>query len=313
MKTLKRMLAALLAVSLLLALSGCYMISGQRMRSVKGTYRLSAYTWIPKHERGKTPSTVNYLEDEEYRYEEYLVVTGEGRGYYVHKDANTPAYVKEVTLTYHYSSEDPDKVEYVIWNDALTERKDSGAHKLGVSKNSLGYSLPAFDYTEIITKRKMRSEDLTVRWEKVDRATDLSYVEEQLGTLRQYTYREFGVRGIYEIGAPIRTETGDVLPYEYRYFFLVIDPAGNATTATAHYARSDTPTQPETATVTFTHGEEFATLVLDGVTYTVEPGLGHTYVHESNGERRTLSRVATDPSAAMLASLIESRVPAVQE
>lgn len=313
MKVLKRMLAVLLTASLLMTLAGCYLISGQKMKTVKGTYKLTNYTYIPKHEQGKTPNTVNYLEDEEYLYEEYLIVTGEGRGYYVHKDANTPAYVKEVTLSYRYSAEDSSRVEYVIFNDALTVNSESGKNRLGVNKNTLGYSLPAIDYTELITKRKMRSEDMSVRWEKVDRATDLSYVEEQLGTLKRYDYSSFGKRGIYEIGAPINIETGEVMASEYRYFLIVIDPATNATTATAHYARTETPTVPETASVTITHTGDWATVVLDGATYTLEPEFGNYYMHESGGARKTLRKVASDLTDDMLAALIESRIPALSD
>ena len=309
MKVLKRMLAVLLTVSLVMTLAGCYLISAQKMKAVKGTYRLTHYTYIPKHEQGKTPNTVNYLEDEKYLYEEYLIVTGEGRGYYVHKDANTPAYAKEVTLSYRYSTEDSSRVEYVIFNDALSIHSESGKNRLGVSKNTLGYSLPAIDYTELISKRKMRSEDLTVRWEKVDSSTDLSYAEEQLGALKRYDYQSFGKRGIYEIGVPINTETGDVMASEYRYAFVVIDPAENATTATAHYARIETPTVPETASVTVTHTGDWATVVLDGVTYTLEPEFGNYYEHESNGARQTLTKVASDLSEDMLSSLIKNRIP----
>ncbi len=310
MKLLKRMLAVLLTVSLLMTLAGCYMISGQKMKTVKGTYKLTVYSWIPKHEQGKNPGTVDYLTDERYLYEEYLVVTGDGMGYYVHKDANTPAYAKEVTLSYRYNAEDSAKVEYVVFNDALTVNSDTGTNRLGVTKNRLGYSLPAFDYTELFTKKKLRSEDITVRWEKVDKATDLSYVEEQLGTLKRYDYQSFGARGIYELGTPVELATGNFLASEYQYYFYVIDTADGRLTATAHYARTDTPTVPETATATISRtAEDWSTLLIDGVTYTLEPGFDNYYYNETEGIRQTLSSRANDISDEMLQSLIESRVP----
>jgi hypothetical protein len=162
------------------------MVSGQKMDRVKGTYKLTSYTRIPQYERreGYTPKTINYLTDEDYQYEDYLIVTGNGSGYYVHKDVNTPAYSKEVTLSYQYDEENSSLVEYVVYNDSVSVNASSGVNKLGVTKGYLNYSRPAFDYTELFTKRPMRSEDISVRWERVDKATDLSYVEEELGVLK---------------------------------------------------------------------------------------------------------------------------------
>ena len=183
MRIFKRLLALALLVAFALTASGCYVISAQRMWRVKGTYKLTAYTYTPQYEKreGYTPRTYNYVEDEEYRYEVYLVVTGEGSGYYVRKDADTAAYYKTVSLSYEYS-EDSQKVAYVIYNgvDPI-----GGVNKLGVTKNHLGYSKPGFDFTQLFTEKSMRSEDLYVSFEKVDRATNLSYVEKQLGPLTE--------------------------------------------------------------------------------------------------------------------------------
>ena len=127
MKTIKRLFAATLIAALMLTLAGCYTISGQKMKNVRGTYKLTSYTYTPTYERkeGYTPRTYNYLEDEEYQYEDYLIITGTGMGYYVHKEAGSAAYVKEVTLSYEYDEEDSSKVEYVIFNDALTVNESS--------------------------------------------------------------------------------------------------------------------------------------------------------------------------------------------
>ena len=72
MKAFKHLLAVILTVALMLTFASCYTISGQEMRTVKGTYQLTHYTYTPKYERkeGYTPRTFNYLEDEEYQYED---------------------------------------------------------------------------------------------------------------------------------------------------------------------------------------------------------------------------------------------------
>ncbi len=186
MRIFKRLLALFLLVTLVLTASGCYVISAQRMWRVKGTYKLTVYTYTPQYERreGYTPRTYNYIEDEEYRYEVYLVVTGEATGYYVYKDASTAAYYKEIPLSYEYE-EEGSKVTYVIYGGVTLADQSTGTDRLGVTRDHLGYSKPAFDFTQPFTEKSMRSEDIRLSFERVDRATDLSYAEKQLGTLTQ--------------------------------------------------------------------------------------------------------------------------------
>ena len=104
MRKIKGFVTSLLVAFVAFSSFGCYMVSGQKMDRVKGTYKLTSYTRIPQYERreGYTPKMINYLTDEERQYVDYLVVTGNGSGYYVHKDVNTPAYSKEVTLSYQF-------------------------------------------------------------------------------------------------------------------------------------------------------------------------------------------------------------------
>ena len=165
MKTFKKLLSVILVIALAVSLASCYVISGQKMRAVQGTYKLTTYTYTPAHERrdGYTPTTYDYVNGEKYMYEDYLVVTGTSTGYYVHKDASGEAYVKAVTLRYEYDTEDSSKVNYVIFNDSITVNSDEGGdNRLGVNKNAFVYSKAAFDYSELITKRKMRTDSLSV-------------------------------------------------------------------------------------------------------------------------------------------------------
>ena len=182
MKIVKKITVLLLMVVLALATTGCYVIRAQTMRNLKGTYKLTTYTYTASYERkeGYTQKTHDYVNGEEYLYEEYLVITGTGTGYFVHKDASGLVYAKEVTLTYTYSEEETNKIQYVAYSDGVST---SDGNQLGVNGNTLNFSRPAFDYTQLITKKPMRSEDLNVRWTKVDRATDLSYVQSQISGL----------------------------------------------------------------------------------------------------------------------------------
>lgn len=311
MKLIKRLIAVVFIITLLSASAGCYMISAQKMRRVKGTYKLTHYTYTPQHERkeGYTPKTTNYVEDEAYRYEDYLVVTGEGRGYYVHKSATEPAYVKEITLSYEYNSEDSSKVDYVIYNDSVTVNSDSGTNRLGVTKNNLGYSKPAFDYTELFTKRPMRSEYISVHWERVSSDTDLSFVEKELGALKYYEYNAFSVRGVYQRSASWNIESGEVQNDPYQYYYYVIDPVKNALKATVYYALKETPTQQVKQELTLERlAEDWSSISLGGDTWAKEPWAS-SYTNDNEGLRSTLNFTSSDISEENIQALIASWLP----
>lgn len=183
-KALRRAMAVLLTLSLLLLLSGCYVVSPQPMRRVRGTYLLTSYTVTPAHERrpGYTPVTYDYVAGEAYRYTDYLVVTDSGKGYYVHKAADAPAYVREISLSYRYS-EESSRISYIVLSGITVAGIEGGVSELGVTRDHLGYSKAAFDYTEPFTKLEKRTEGISLSFERVSSATDLSYVEDRLGTL----------------------------------------------------------------------------------------------------------------------------------
>lgn len=314
MKTLKRLTCVFLVFLLLFSLSSCYVISGQKMRRVTGTYKLTHYSRTPAHERknGQTRAATDYVADERYLYEDYLIVTGSGTGYYVHKAVDEEAYVKVVNLSYQYNSEDSSLVEYVMYTDSANPSTDSGLNRLGVNREHLGYSKPAIDYTEPFTKRQMRTEQISVSWDRVDKATDLSYVEELLGSLKQYDQNAFAARGIYEITEIRDVETGTAVDSEALFCFLVIDPAEGAPRATLHYAAKDAPTETVTEDVTLTRGAEdwtSFTLYADLLLEKSSQWAATTYEFEQGGMHYTLSRVTTSLSEATLASLIEARIP----
>ena len=312
MKTVKHLLALLLIATILLSTVSCYFISGQKMRIVKGTYKLTHYSYTPSYERkeGYTPQTRDYVGGEEYLYEDYLIITGASTGYYVHKAVGVDPYVKEITLSYEYDDEDSSKVEYVIYNDAISINENSGIHRLGVTKNNLNYTKNAIDYTELFTKRPMRSEALSVRWTKVDKATDLSFVREQFSNLKKYDYNAFGVRGIYDLGSPTEIETGSVLESEYQYYFYVIDTAEGAITATVYYALKESPREQLTKTVSISkNADDWSLITVDGKAWTIDPSWANSYYIESDGFKYRLSHVSYDVSDEVLESLVESRLP----
>lgn len=311
-KVLRCLFVFLLIVAIMTTAVGCYVVSGQKMDKVKGTYKLTRYSYTPKYERkdGYTPTTINYIEDEKYLFEDYLVVTGTGIGYYVHKDANTEAFSKEVTLSYEYDVENSSKVEFVIFNDSITINEQIGENKLGVMRGSLNYSKAGFDYTELFTDRKMRSEDISIRWEKVDNATNLSYVESELGSIKQYDYQAFGVRGIYKLGSIMNTSTNEFSSNGYKYFYYVIDTANNTVSAVAYYALNGEQTEPVSREATISHvSDNWNVITIDGEVWTIDPLWSSYYYREHDGFKYEISCVSNDISDAAIQSLIESHNP----
>ena len=115
MKILKKSLVLLLAISIIASLCSCYTISAQKLDNVKGTYKLTHYTYTPSYERkdGYTPTHRNYITDEKYLYEDYLIVTGSNTGYYVHKAKDTEAYKGRKFIC--------DNCGYVVLSDATDD------------------------------------------------------------------------------------------------------------------------------------------------------------------------------------------------
>lgn len=309
MKKVRIVFSVLLVAALLLAMSGCYVVRGQKMSKLKGTYKLTHYTYTPQYEiKGSyRPTSRDYINDERYLYEDYLVITGEGRGYYIHKDANTPAYVKEVTLSYEYNTEDSSKVDYVIFKDVLTTSEEAGINRVAVNGNLLNYSKSSVDLFGI------RTESLSVRWEKVDSATDLSYVKEQLGSMKEYDYNAFGVRGVYELTSSTDVETGEYLESQYQYLYIVVDTAKGMRTAKVYYALKETPSQHVVKQYAFSGSEDWSTFTVGATQWTVDPTWGNYYYYENGGVKSQITCVGSDISDARIQELIDLRTPVTEE
>ena len=309
MKKTKHAVALLLIAALVISMTGCYIISPQRMSELKGTYKLTSYTYTPSHERkeGRTPTTYDYVNDEKYKYEDYLVITGTGKGYYAHRDASGDAYVKEITLSYEYNQENSSRIDYVIYNDALTQGNTTGGiSRLGVSGKSLNYSLTAFDYTELFTKRPMRSDERSVRWEKVDDATDLSYVTEQMGDLKSYSFDAFASRGIYSLDVLFDTETQQYLESPYQYYFIVIDTASGISTAKICYALKDAPKEQIQETLPFRFSEDGLTLTLGEHSWSADNYSKNSFTRIDENVKWTLYLHSHSVTESALDNLVES-------
>ena len=169
MKKLKALLSLFLVTLLLFATTGCYIVQAQKMKRVKGTYELTYYTRTD----GKTSAVTNYIET--YGYKVYLVVTGSSQGYCVYSDNDTAPYYYTCNLSYTYNEENSSLVDYVNYS------YNGKSQNFAVTKGALNFTRPAIKLSENIA-----SDGIDVDWKRVDSATDLSYVEEVLGTIAEY-------------------------------------------------------------------------------------------------------------------------------
>ncbi len=310
MRKMKRLLCLLLIAALLVGFSGCYVIRGQKMNRLKGTYKLTYYTYTPSYDIGsEPPETRDYVNGEKYLWEDYLVITGTDMGYYIHKDVNTPAYVKEVKLTYEYDTEDSSKIDYVTFMDVLTTTAEPGVNRLGVNGKRLNYSKSSVTWNGFLIKQ--HTEAIHVTWEKVDDATDLSYAKAQLGSIKEYTYGAFGVRGVYEMISAKNAETGEYLESEYQYFFYVIDTAKGVRNARVYYALKEAPTQHEVRNYIISCSEDWNTITVANRQWNILDGSGR-YTNEENGVQYEIVKVSSDISDHTVQQLIKNRLPAIE-
>lgn len=169
MRKLKATLSMLFLALLIAVSTGCYFIQAQPMKNVKGTYELTSYT----RTNGKTNAVTDYIET--YGYKVYLVVTGSEQGYCVFSNNDTEPYYYTCSLSYTHNEDKSSYIDYVVY------AYNGTSQKFGVTKDALNFSRPAIKWSETIT-----SDGISVSWKRVSKKTDLSYVEEQLGTVAEY-------------------------------------------------------------------------------------------------------------------------------
>ncbi len=297
------LLACLLGVCSIFA-SACYITQSQTMKNIQGTYKLTNYKRTDEtyDKDDKKVTTVTDL-IETKGLEVYLVVTGNSTGYYAYKANDTQAYVKEVALTYQADSEDGSKYSYVGYKDASAKDYENR----GVTKNSLNFYRPAI--CGKLFNQPVYQAGYDEHWNKVDKATDLSYVKEQWGEVPVYSYegwmKEGGYTAYCQYDATLVPE-GESFVDPYQYYMFVLDTAKMK--ATTYYAlASDGVPQKKTENVTLVDG--WATIRIGEETWTVgEYGLGYI-----STEKETENGIAYKINASRVCTLnatadIESRV-----
>ncbi len=184
-KTLCSILILVLLVTL--SLTSCNLIKSGTMKRIKGTYELTDYslTYEADHVPEGSDALVNYKERDGIKM--YLVIDGSGEGTVIYQSREVEAIRYKVSTTYTYDTDDTSKISYVNYKSGSAGDDKSIMHyeQLAVFATrtdvSLSYTLP--NLRMIDWNLKKVSTDY-IRFEKVSKKTDLSYVEDEFsGTL----------------------------------------------------------------------------------------------------------------------------------
>ena len=152
----------------------------------------------------------------------------------------------------------------------------------------------------------MRSDERSVRWEKVDDATDLSYVTEQMGNLKSYSFDDFALRGIYGQDVLFDTETQQYSESPYQYYFVVIDTADGISAADVCYALKNTPHQQVRETLPFYISDDGLTLTVGEQIWSSDTYTRNSFTRMEGNVKWTLNLHSYSVTESALDDLVES-------
>lgn len=171
MRNLKKYIAAIALILAACTFAGCYVINGGTVEKVKGVYLLETFTRsYPPKEGEEEGERHDYIK--ERNLTEYLVIGEDGSGYVVSKEGSEIKAVR-ATFTFSYDSEEPDLITYVEFKGSAT-----GEGRFGVNTKRL-FGDTALNVTHPNIFGREHSD--TVRFKRVSKKADLSYVTKKLG------------------------------------------------------------------------------------------------------------------------------------
>lgn len=226
---MKKVLITLLIASFVLSISiGLVACTPAKIGEILGTYKLVTDTTTAYQQE-----TVDNIES--YGRVAYLVVTGKNMGYYLYKDNDTEAYVREVKL--EYSKNDEDEVTSVTFITGEGDRQKS----LHVDVKSK---------TMLVSRWNSPSKLIdayNIEYERISEKTDLSAIKKDFGDVPVYGYNLFGYNGLYkaELYNSLDKNFSD-----YIYKYISIDSA--TCKATVYYALKSDKTAQVTKNVDVT-------------------------------------------------------------
>jgi len=252
-KVLLSIMTAALVVFCGLGAFGCTMSQPGLMKKLKGTYRLTGFT--RNYNNGEAPLDI-LAQD---KINAYLVIDGTQFGYLVYSDEQTPLSSRQVRTTYIYDGE-TENISQVVYEAESNQKPLFGEERLGfMSRDSeLNRSLPHLVWENHSFVNKYTE---SVVWKKVDKATDLAFVQKELGqTPDPAPFALLPFHGAFSM------ENHDLEQYGYLYSFIKIDvftkkaemyyalssdrqPVHETDLAVSYTPKADNPASAETVTI----------------------------------------------------------------
>lgn len=228
----------ILAITCMGMLTACYPSKPAKLDKVVGTYRLQTFTrtYTKQNENtGENESDVRDMMATE-GIEAYLVLRADNTGYYIYRSNTVALTARSVRVNYSYDDEEPDKVKQLTYDVGLTTTGDARPGRwhetLGVyfkrKEKVLTFTLPAIKLGAL-----SREYSQTVRYERVDNATDLQYVQKAIGeTLAVPPYEVAPLDGVHVYSGVY----DDASPYVY----TILDLHAGTGKADVYYAAKAT-------------------------------------------------------------------------
>lgn len=209
------------------------------IEEVEGTYELEIFSrrypdQMPEVAEGETPPEQTYTTHDymqEAQVKAYLVLNKDGDGYAVYQDKDTELFVESIRITYNTSEES--KISTLTYTNGYAANRTTGVKKekdpipgrgeetLYVNARSNGVTLVR-DYQiyhAVLLPGAERPYSQSVTYRKVDKATDLSYVNKRLKkTLTAPAFELQGLNGLLVIGSSYSDQNA-----EYVYCALEIN------------------------------------------------------------------------------------------
>ncbi len=249
MKSFSRKFTAIILVLILIlsatVLGGCYFVRSGTVKQIQGTYILTLYS-----------GNEDYIARDGMTL--LMVLDGQGSGYYAYKDNDTDPFIAGLRYTMEADAEESGKYSYINVDFGNGDE----AHHLAVNAD---LTSTKFNSQQPVWKGNLFAGDLAidyyvnVNFEKVDKATDLSYIREDFSTATVFDYGTRRVGGTYHMfGDTVQLIPNDYssnAPSPFVYFYVDIDM--HTSRATVWYMlRADEKSVKKTVTVSVTNDGE---------------------------------------------------------
>ena len=204
----------ILILSVAAVFSSCYITKSGKMKQIEGTYELTVYS-------GKS----NYLAEREIKL--LMVIRSDGTGYYAYQREGVDPHVAELRCRFLQDPDESGKYDYVEINfDGSSEYVKFGVYAT-LKSTTLNFQKPVF--TGNIFKGDYRIDYyIDADFNRVDKATDLSYINNNFGMHNPLPFGALRFDGTHELRqvSPAPEFMGEV-ENPYVYSFLELDIVGN--------------------------------------------------------------------------------------